>query len=537
VKKSLFLISAFMSLNAQIIEQDKIDFSLNELQLASYNSTKYINYLQNKYKDNSDFDIYVEKKKFYTLYAVNIKSKNKNKVKNLLSKTFNGAYYINKEPYIKDNKIIPIVKKEERKTKKIIHIDKLPNKYDVALSFFNNKNYEVSYEIFSALFKNDLENKKINFYLARSAFELKKYDEAYSAYERILIKYPNEIRVQLEIARIYFIQKRYKNAKKIFLKIKKEKLPINVKNNIDYYLKMINNKLEKNSLNGFYMFGVGYDSNINNRANSDNFYIPKLSLIFNNTTKDKSSLNIYSALFLNHKYKFSDSTNIKNDFLIYAKKIIEDNTKNIAYLSYNPSIIKTYDNLATVYSVLADFLRYNNRYYMTSYSIMPKLIYKYSKTAQLSFEYKYNNKINKIDLNSDKDFNTNSIGIKLVNILNSKYKLSSLLNIKKERKVRGNLTNIDNDSFLYSMNLNYKYNKKLSLNTNITFENKKYKDINNLYLIKQINHEYKYNINSIYSLSNSWINKIDISHIKVESNIDSNTYKKNTLSISFMKRF
>ena len=93
---------------------------------------------------------------------------------------------------------------------------KIKASYEVAKSFFDSKNYKVSYEIFTALFKNNLDNKQINFYLGRSAFKLKKYDEAYSAYERILIKYPNENRAKLEIARIDFDQKRYQSSKNYF---------------------------------------------------------------------------------------------------------------------------------------------------------------------------------------------------------------------------------------------------------------------------------------------------------------------------------
>ncbi len=411
------------------------------------------------------------------------------------------------------------------------------NSYEVAYSFYKNKNYQVAYEIFNALFKNNLENKEINFYLGRSAFELKKYDEAYSAFERILIKYPNENRVKLELARIDYIQGRYKSSKKLFLELKKQNLPKNVQNNIDIYLSKIAQKTQKSFFNGIYMVGVGYDSNINNRANSDSFYIPSSSLTFVNTTKNENSANIYGALFLNHKYKYKDDITLKNDFLIYAKSILRDSSKSIGYLSYSPSVDISYDKVSVQYGAFVDFLRYDNKYYMNTYGINPKLSYLYSSKTKIGLVFKYQNKVNKIDKNKNKDSTNKSLSLNITNILNTKYTLQTKLKFEDETKEKDGLSNIDYRSTLLSLALQYKKSKRFTLGTAISYNDKKYKDISNIYLKKQENDEYIYNLNSLYLLKNKWVNKIDISHTNVKSNFDSNEYIKNTISISFMKRF
>jgi len=411
------------------------------------------------------------------------------------------------------------------------------HKYEVGYSFYKNKNYEVAYEIFNALFKNNLEDKQINFYLGRSAFELKKYDESYSAYERILIKYPNENRAKLELARIDFIQGRYKNSKKLFLELKKQNLPKNVQINIDTYLSKIKKKTQKSFINGIYMFGLGYDSNINNRATSDTFYIPSNSLTFTNTTQDENSANIYGALFLNHKYQYKDNITIKNDFLVYAKAILKDSSKNIGFISYIPSVVVSHDNISIKYGVFIDFLRYDNTYYMNSYGINPKLSYIYSSKTVFGIGFKYKNKNNKIDTNKKRDSVYKSLNLNMMNILNPKYTLISNLDFENENKKSGILSNIDYDSKAISLLIKYKYSKIFSINPHVFYKYKKYKDTNTIYLKKQEDKEYIYSINTLYSFSNSWINKIDISHTNVKSNLDSNTYKKNTISISFMKRF
>jgi len=416
-------------------------------------------------------------------------------------------------------------------------IEKNSNSYEVAYSFYKNKNYEVSYEIFNALFMHNLEDKKINFYLGRSAFELKRYDEAYSAFERILIKYPNENRAKLEIARIDFIQGKYKSSKKRFLELKKQNLPKNVQKNIDMYLAKIAQKTQKSFINGIYMVGVGYDTNINNRATSDTFYIPSNSLTYTNTTKDKSSANIYSALVLNHKYQYKDDITIKNDFLVYAKSVLEDSYKNVGFLSYSPSVDISYDKLSVQYGAFVDFLRYENKYYMNTYGINPSLSYLYSSKTKINVAFKYQNKLNKIDENKSKDSINKSISINVSNILNKQYTLNTKLNFEDESKKDDGLTNIDYKSTLLSLALKYKKSKRFMLGAGISYNNKKYDDVSAVYLKKQENDEYMYSLNSLYLLKNKWLNKIDIAHTDVKSNFVSSEYKKDTISISFMKRF
>ena len=546
--KLLLLLSMISFLNGQIVNHKEIDFSLTEIQLISSKDLDYIKSIQDEYKNGKDFDIYYEKNNYYALYAVNIESSKSKRIleKLKLKSKFSTAFILNKKEYkVVDIPAKVIIKKDNaikskdkiKVLKKVKHIDKVVNKYEVAISFYKNKNYQVSYEIFNALFKNDLENKQINFYLARSAFELKKYDEAYSAYERILIKYPNEIRAKLEIARINFIQKRYKSSKKKFLELKKQNLPKEVIKNINMYLSKIDKKLQKSFLNGIYQIGLGYDSNINNRSIYDSFYIPSSSVIWNNTTKDESSSNIYTSLFLNHKYLYSDSISFKNNFLVYAKKVLKDSSKNVGFVSYIPSVITLYDNVSIEYSVFTDFLRYENEYYMNSYGINPQINYVYSSNLQFALLYKYQKKNNKINNNKNKDSIYKSLNVGVVNIINNKYTISSSVNFENERKENSTLTNVDYNSKLFKILLEYKLSKKISISPSILYKNKKYKDININYLKKQINDEYTYNMNVQYIFDNSWMSQTSIVHNNVKSNIDSSSYKKNTISISFMKRF
>ena len=411
------------------------------------------------------------------------------------------------------------------------------NKYEVGMSFYKNKNYKVSYEIFNALVKNNIEDKQINFYLGRSAFKLGLYDESYSAYERILIKYPNETRAKLEIARIYFIQSKYQNSKKLFLEVKKENLPKEVENKVDHYLSKINNKLQKNNINALYMFGIGYDTNINNRANNDKFNMPNSSLVLTNSTKDESSVDIFAAMFINHKYQYNDTFTFANNFLIYAKKLLKDSTKDIAYISYLPSIITHNDEYSIEYGLFVDFLRYENNYYLQTYGINPKIYYTFSSQTQINVSLKYQNKDNQVKSNKVKDAKYINFNINAINILNDKYTLHSKFELENEKKDSGNLTNIDYSSINCNLLLNYKYSNKLSISPSIYYKNKKYKDTHSIYLKKQVNKEYTYSLDSLYLLDNAWVNKVNITHNNVKSNIDSSSYKKNTLSISFMKRF
>ncbi|HIP13374.1 MAG TPA: tetratricopeptide repeat protein [Arcobacter sp.] len=488
------------------------------------------------------------------MYAVNI---NGGKHLSKLKTIFTDAFYIKKiklnknvllpkvKKHILIKKIIPkviskpldilnIIKKDTKK-KSLLK----SKKYTNALKEFKNKNYSISYNLFDELFYTNLENININFYLGRSAFEVKNYEEALSAYERIIINRPQEIRIWLEIARTYYMQKDYQKSKQIFLDIKKQNPPTLVLTNINNYLSLIENKIKKHTFDGTLIMGIGYDSNIESKPDSFEYA---------GTLEDDYAFYHQEVLLLNHKYKYSDTLNIKNTFMVYNKGIKDYKSKNVKLVSYTPSIESIYKNYVFTYALNIDKLWYGPNPYLTTYSFIPKVSYKYSPKTTVESSFKYQSKSNLIKENENRDSTYIQADIAIKHILSKKILLKSLLLTSKERKDDGTTTNIDYTSYsLYAM-LNYSYSPKIIISPKIKYTKKDYKDektscIKNEFnqLIceekKQKNDEYLYNITGTYLLSKKSIIQSIFNYKYNSSNTVDNKYEKYTLGVNFIKMF
>lgn len=435
-------------------------------------------------------------------------------------------------------KEIQTIKKKEKTTKPTTNKEDL----EKAKLAFKEKKYQIAYDLFYKLFFNDLENIEINYFLGRSAFELKQYDDALIAYERVIIQKPEMTRVQLEIARTYFMQKDYHQSKQLFNIIKKGKHPKTVIDNVNRYLAIIDKKVSKHTLNGIFIAGAVYDSNLNNRASSDNFYVPALQNINNgvstNTTKDVSAFAHQEILILNHNYRYNRNINLKNDIMFFNKNVIDHSEKNVLLFSYSPSLEHTYsDKLTLTYGLFADRLYFGSPLLMDTYGLLPKFNYKLSKDLSISGSYKYQLKRNKQTANKSKDSTYQQLNLTINKILTPTWSSSNSVIIEKDRKDEGTVTSVDFDAYTLSLGLSYKYSKKLSFTPKITYKEKTNKDMDTLYLLKQKNKEYNYNLTGTYILPKGWIGQCIFNYSDIKSNVVSAEYKKHTLGVNFIKPF
>ncbi len=419
--------------------------------------------------------------------------------------------------------------------------DTQPSLQTAAYKVFKDKNYELAYKLYYKLFLNDLDNSTINFYLGRSAFELRQYDNALMAYERIMIKEPTT-RVKLEIARCHFMQGSYYKSKQIFESIQKDKHPKGVAKNIDNYLKRIDKKIANNTFGGMFIIGAHYDSNINNRATSDNFYIPLYENIdggiFENSTEDVSSASHQEILIFNHKYKLNYKTRIKNDLMFFNKDVTKYDNKDVKFISYVPALsYKHSNNLSIDYGFFIDRLWYGSDIYLDSYGILPKATYKYSKDLTINSFLKYQVKTNKLVENKLKDSKYLQFNLSANQAISSLSTFTPALVIEQERKDEGNLTNVDYNLVGLDLSLNYKYSQQINIIPKISYKNKKYKDIDPFYLVKQKNDEYTYSLTGIYMFNLGWVAQGIINYSDIDSNIISSKYEKYTVGINFIKPF
>ena len=541
--KKIILILIFSIYSyAELINNKEID---KEYFMLFIKKAKIIDDLK---KDINDIDVFdysiVESSdNHFELYIVNIHTyeeilEYKKAYKNgVITKNFNSNP-TNKLYSSNDNKKL-------KNIKKIKEIRDLTKEYKKALNLFEKANYNESYHEFYKLFLLKMDDVRFNFYLGRSAFELKQYEEAQSIFERILLYEPNSTRTKLELARTYYELGMYKESITLFNEIKNEKDidPLIVKN-IDYFLKMNENKTTKHFIKGSLILSASYDDNIFNDSLNDSFHPTLLSR--NNfigeegipASEKKSDISHNEILSVNYMYKKSDDLLFKIDTFIYNQIYKEYSNKNLQLIGFNPKISKAYnERLVVDYGVYIDNLWQGSDNYLTSYGLTPGLKYLISKDLLMDANIKYLYKKAQAEDNKNDDSTVIKIQLGLLKIIDNQFSVYSSLAFSKEYEKYIENDDINQDILSLATNLNYQLNDKINMNAGIGYSNARYRDSDSWYLKKRIDNEVSFNLGVSYEMFKESFLNLAYNYTKNTSNIDYAEYYKNKITLSYIKNF
>jgi TolA-binding protein len=444
--------------------------------------------------------------------------------------------------YLPQKKPKKLSKRAQQPNKKPTKTDteKVPLKeYNRALQLFKASKHKEAYAAFEHLFERYPKNTMINFYLGQSAYKLGDLDTASAAYERLLIADPDAQRPKLELALIYFKQNQLDNAEKFFEEVKKANPPKEVLHNIDRFLTAIDQKRQKHFVKGVLIAGASYDSNVNSSPSSDKFdaYMYGVLQELENTTIKASDFAHQETLVLNHLYKYSDDTALKNDFVLYNKGFKKHHNNDIKLISYYPALSVSYGDWSVDYGLFANRIWSDRQLYMNSYGIYPKLKYRLSKTTSLNSSLKYQRTDHLQDDNELQDSEVSEAQIGALFKLAEKLSISPSFTFSKERKDDGELPNIDKDSRHIALTINGEITKDLSLSPKLSFKRTNYKDENPSFLTRQRDNEIKSGLGAMYQFTPGWYAQGAYDYTRVQSNIPIGEYKKHTASINLLRPF
>ena len=430
-----------------------------------------------------------------------------------------------------DNKIQKI------KTPEIIIKDTTKiDKFNDARKLFLNKEYKVAYDSFYTIFLNNLRDPNVNFYLGQSAFMLGRFDEAISAYERILFIDEGATRVKLELARCYMASGAYELAKVIFLETLKQDIPKNVRENINRYLNILDEKDIKNSFSGVAMFGFGWDDNV--ESLSTNYISEVTDAVFVSTNSLKSAWIHQEMVALNHIYKYSDTINFKNDGLFFMKNNMGFSQRNIQFIQYTPALSVIYSNQLSVdYALLYNHVWLDTSSLITNYAINPKLKFIYSKSLILGGSLKYQQKLNDVSTNKNRDAAYYDLTLNAQMIHTQKLSTLTQVIAASERKKRGTLTDVDYDLYNLATSIIYKSTDKLSLSLKAKLFHKSYVDNYIPTKERRKDDEYQGYLSATYMLSKKYILQAEYVYTDHQSNYNDFEFKKNSFTINFISIF
>ncbi len=129
--------------------------------------------------------------------------------------------------------------------------------------------YAKAYDNFSALFREQPQNEKVNIGLGEAAFATGRLSHAAMAYERVLAVNPKNDWARLELGRTFFSMQQYEQAEEYFKAVLDRQPPPLVKQNIEQFMAHIKTKTRVWDFWGRMDVGVFYDDNVNYGPDSD----------------------------------------------------------------------------------------------------------------------------------------------------------------------------------------------------------------------------------------------------------------------------
>ena len=408
--------------------------------------------------------------------------------------------------------------------------------YKKAVDFYKQRHYKKSYEIFSQLYLNHLSHIQINFYLGRSAFELKKYNQAYAAFQRILIQDEENNRVRLEMGRVLYVLKSYDEALKEFERVLKYPIPSTVRNNVQALISSIEDKKKKYFINGAFQFGLGHNDNVNSTTHLP--YTTYGSTVLNNNTKKaKDSYNkLVLVLNLIVPFKKNKSLAYEGSLIGYSQDYFEENSSDLTLFSLSNGLSYIQNKYKLSALINTDKIWYGSDPLMTSIGITPKITYLYSKELIFNLSYKYSKKRMTKSGEEDKDANINNYTLGITKKLKNKASASLTSYFATERKVRGVRTDVDKDKIGYKISYGREFIPTINTVLSYAYDKNQYKQADLNFPVREDKSD-TYAITFTKSMSKKSNITVEYNIIQNKSNIEANTYDRDTMGITYTRTF
>ncbi len=411
-------------------------------------------------------------------------------------------------------------------------------KYNSALAYYKNKNFQKSYSLLSQIYITELSNIKLNFILGRSAFEIGNYNMALAAFDRVSMLEPNNIRNMLEKGRTYYKLEMNHESKVIFKKVlANPNLPKNVRVNIEIYLSKISKGEQVSFTYVNFDLDFLYDSNLNYGSLDSEYYVNIGKLPSESEKSDtgyQMYLNLTNIYNLDKNGKFA----IKNKIDFYFKNYLTYDEYNILYLSYHPSILyKTKDSTSGL-AFGIDSLSLNNEEYLRTLSVSPSLEYRYTKNLRSIHYLKFQRKYYQHEIQKELNSNHYEFFAALQNIISTHSYFQIDATAIKEKKISGDRIDVDYNDYKVSTMYFNQLTPIFSTNIFLQYRNRYYQDSSQLFFdTKRVDKEGVGSITLNAAVLKMFLINMKIKYNRVESNHERYSYQKHTLSLGVHKTF
>ncbi|WP_201352661.1 tetratricopeptide repeat protein [Hydrogenimonas urashimensis] len=408
-----------------------------------------------------------------------------------------------------------------------------------AIRYYKAGAYTEAYRLFKKLELTHLRNLRVQFYLGRCAYETKHYEDAVIAFERVLIARPDDQLVKLEMARSYYAMGNYADAQQLFEEILKENIPSPIRRKIQIYLSHIRQHRTRSFFHGSIMAGIGYDSNVYNRARYDEIFLPAYQIRVENAVIDDDDYYHQEMIDLNHLYDFGERGGfaLKNDVSIYFQTMSKHSDKNIFYANYTPALAYSTGNFLLNLAVGFDKMFYGSDPYLHTYYFMPSLLYMHSSVNFSKLTLTFQRKKSDSPLNEGRDANY-LMGTILVHwLLNKDWVIEPSFSLIKERKIDSSLTNVNHNAGMLRVWSRYRIAPDKSLSGDLIVKKLHYTDIDFFFLEKRDDIYANLVITFTKKFQNYFKVETSVGYTHNHSDFDTYEYRKFYANVNLVKEF
>ncbi|MFA9373858.1 MAG: surface lipoprotein assembly modifier [Poseidonibacter sp.] len=409
------------------------------------------------------------------------------------------------------------------------------NNYENSLLAYKNKDFLSAYNGFKEYLQNNDFSKEVTFMFARSAFEIGKYDDALISYKRILNIQENNLRVKLELAQTYFKLKEYDKSETIFKEVLSNEIPKQVRENIELSLASLKTKNKKSFIKSTFIFGLGYDSNINNNSDINKFTISSGTFPFNNQQDSDEIINL--ALSLNHTYVLNKSLFMENKFLAYTQHYTTFSEKDIDLIALGSAL--SYQKNNNKFSLGLDFNHINldSKSYLNNFSLTPTLQTIINKKLMYEGYFKISKKDFTQSLYQAKDSKVYELSNKFI-FSSQNYGTSSIsFLLGTEKKDKGLRTDVDQNFANIKLDNKYPLNKTMLLTNLIEVSKNLYKQKDVDFLTKRKDRSYTISSGIIKSINKNLALGLSANYTDTNSNQKIYEYDKYSLRTNLYYSF
>lgn len=385
------------------------------------------------------------------------------------------------------------------------------------------------------------QDQRLDFEIGRSYYAVGDCISALGSFFSFQQAYPENKRVRLEIAQCYARLGQHERALRLFQEaVADPEIPPQVRANIQRRIDMIlAGTASPHRWQRVAMFGVGYNSNIDNITGSSFYdvFIPGLDEIFSVPSGERIGSALYDmGISISHAYDLGELYAWRNRFSIYQQGYREDGSKDTFVASLATMPILHFEEFQLRLHAGYDYIRRGGAHYLDSLHLVPGVTFDLSQ--KLRYEGAFGITLKRFaGEDSDRDGDQYDWSNRLLIDAGSAGLFAVDVNLGKEMRRHDIRTDVSRGFASLNLAHSYRLTEHLLLDSFIAAARTRYRHWDANFLNQRSDTTYSMGAGLSYQLSEQFTLGARLSHIRQQSNQAPFDYRSSQIKGSVQYNF